>query len=104
MNHACKQDFHNLEHLSRFHNHILIVMIFRHFSFEVCFVTIIKNDVIKMKYVIRVKPFDVLIKNRMANMTLVVLPPDSLTNPRSDEEKGDTLLTKRTIDRRKLST
>ena len=72
MNHACKHDFLEIHNLSRFHDHILIVMIFRCFSFEVCFVTIIKSDVMMMKYVIRVKPFDVLIKNGMANMTSVV--------------------------------
>ena len=57
MNHACKHDFLDLHNLSRNHDHILIVMIFRYFSFEVCFVTIIKSDVMMMKYVIRVKPF-----------------------------------------------
>ena len=47
-----------------------------------------------MKYVIRVKPFVVLIKNRMANMTLVVCATRLVDEPRSDEEKRDTLLTK----------
>ena len=57
MKYVCKHDFLDLHNLSRFHDHILIVMIFRYFSFEVCFVTIIKSDVMMMKYVIRVKLF-----------------------------------------------
>ena len=46
----------NLEYLSSRHKHILIVMIIAVFSFEVCFVTIFKGDVIMTIYVIRVKP------------------------------------------------
>ena len=48
----------------------LIVMIFWYFSFEVCFV-IIKSDVVMMICKTRVKPFDVLIQNRMTIMTSV---------------------------------
>ena len=72
MKYACKHDFLDLHNLFRFHDHILKVMIFRFLSFEVCFVTVIESDVMMMKHVIRVKLFDVLIKNRMANMTSVV--------------------------------
>ena len=54
MKYACKHDFPDLHNLFRFHDHILIVMIFRYFSFEVCFVTVNKSDVMMMKYVIRV--------------------------------------------------
>ena len=39
------------------------------FSFEVCFVTIFKSDVILLKFVIRIKHFDVSIMNRNENMT-----------------------------------
>ena len=88
MNHACKHDFLDLHNLSRNHDHILIVSIFRYFSFEVCFVTIIKSDVMMMKYVIRVKPFDVLIKNRMANMTLVVCATRLVDEPQIRRGKG----------------
>ena len=42
MNYAYKHDFVNLEPLSRFHNHILIVMIFRYFSFDVNPITVFK--------------------------------------------------------------
>ena len=100
MKYACKHDFLDLHNLSRFHDHILIVMIFRYSSFEVCFVTIIKSDFMMMKYLIRVKPFDVLSKNRMANMTLVVCATRLVDN----EEKGDTLLTKEPSTEEKLST
>ena len=41
-NPTCKHDFIDLEQLSRFRNHILIVMIFRYSSFDVDFVTIFK--------------------------------------------------------------
>ena len=88
MKYACKHDFLDLHNLSRFHDHILIVMIFQYFSFEVCFVTIIKIDVMMMKYVIRVKPFDVLIKNRMANMTLVVRATRLVEKPQVRRGKG----------------
>ena len=88
MKYACKHDFLDLHNLSRFLDHILIVMIFRYFSFEVCFVTIIKSDVMMMKYVIRVKPFDVLIKNRIANMTLVVCATRLVDEPRVRRGKG----------------
>ena len=71
INHTCKHDFINLEHLSRFHNHILIVMILRYFSFDVDPITIFKGDVIMMIYEIRVTPFDVMIINKMANMPSV---------------------------------
>ena len=88
MNHACKHDFLDLHSLSRYHDHILIVMIFRYFSLEICFVNIIKSDVMMMKYVIRVKPFDVLIKNRMANMTLVVCATRLVDEPQVRRGKG----------------
>ena len=39
-NPTCKHDFIDLEHLSRFRNYILIVMIFRYSSFDVDFVII----------------------------------------------------------------
>ena len=68
INHTCKHDFIDLEHLSRFRNHILIVMIFRHSSFDVNFVTIFKNDAMMMIHKMRVKPFDVLVTNRIGNM------------------------------------
>ena len=42
INYACKHDFINLEHLSRFYNYIFDSHDFSVFSFEVCFVTIIK--------------------------------------------------------------
>ena len=42
INHTCKHAFIDLEHLSRFRRHILIVMIFRHPPFDVDFVTIVK--------------------------------------------------------------
>ena len=41
-----------------------------------------------MKYVIRVKPFDVLIKNRMANMTLVVCATRLVDEPQVRRGKG----------------
>ena len=41
-NYACKHDFINLDHLSRFHNHIFVSHDFSVFSFEVCFIAIIK--------------------------------------------------------------
>ena len=66
----------------------LIVMIFQFFSFEVCFVTNIKSDVMMMKYVIRVKPFDVLIKNRVANMTSVVCATRLVDEPQVRRGKG----------------
>ena len=88
MKYACKHDFLDLHKLSRFHDHILIVMIFRYFSSEICFVTIIKSDVMTRKYVIRVKPFDVLIKNRMANMTLVVCATRLVDEPQVRRGKG----------------
>ena len=88
MNHACKHDFPDLHSLSRFHDHILIVMIFRYFSFEVCFVTIIKSDVMMMKYVIQVKPLEVLIKNKVANMTSVVCGTRLVDQPQVRRRKG----------------
>ena len=43
INHTSKHDFINLELLSRFHNHILIVMIYSAFPpFDVDFDTILK--------------------------------------------------------------
>ena len=88
MKHACKHDFLDLHNLSRFHDHILIVMIFRYFSFEVCFVTIIKSDVMMVKYVIRFKPFDVPIENRTANMTSVVSATRLVDEPQVRRGKG----------------
>ena len=79
-------------------------MIFRYFSFEVCFVTIFKSDVTLMKYVIRVKPFDVLIKNGMANMTSAVCATRFVDEPQVRRLKGDTLLTKEPSTEEKLST
>ena len=46
-------------------------MIFRHLPFDVDFVTNYKNDAMMMIYKMRVKPFDVSIINRIANMTSV---------------------------------
>ena len=37
INHTCKLDFTDMEHLSRFRSHILIVMIFRQSPFVVDF-------------------------------------------------------------------
>ena len=88
MKYACKHDFLDLHNLSRFYDHILIVMIFRYFSFELCFFTIIKSDVMMMKYVIRVKHFDLLIKNRMANMTSVVCATRLVDKPQVRRGKG----------------
>ena len=61
MNHTCKHDFINLEHLSRFRNNILIVMFLRYLFFDVNPISIFKSEVIMMKHVNRVKPFDVRI-------------------------------------------
>ena len=88
MKYACKHDFLDLHNLSSIHDYILIFMIFRYFSFEVCFVTIIKSDVMMMKYVIRVKPFDVLIENIMANMTSVVCATRLVDEPQVRRGKG----------------
>ena len=63
-----KHDFINLENLSRFHNHIFILMILRYFSVDVDPITNFKGDLIMMIYEIRVKPFEVMIIKRMANM------------------------------------
>ena len=41
-NHTCKHDFIDLEHLSRFRSHVLIVMISRQSLLDVYFVTIFK--------------------------------------------------------------
>ena len=41
-NRTCKHDFIDLEHLSRFSNHLLIVMTFRYTPFDVDFVIILK--------------------------------------------------------------
>ena len=65
MNHTCKQDFSNLEHLSSFHNHILIVMFLRYLFFDVNPTTIFKGDVIMTLYVNQIKPFDVSFINRL---------------------------------------
>ena len=59
INHTCKHDFINLEHLSSLHNHILIVIFCCIYSLTINPITIFKSDVILMEYVIRVKPFDV---------------------------------------------
>ena len=45
-------------------------------------------------YVFRVKPFDVLIKNRMANMTSLACATQLVDDVRSNEGKGDPQLTK----------
>ena len=68
INNTCKHNFIDLEHLSRFRNQILIVMIFRHSSFDVNFLTIFKNDPMMMIYKMWVKTFDILIIDRIANM------------------------------------
>ena len=47
-------------------------MILRYLFFDVSPVSIFKSDVTIMEYVNRVKPFDVLIKNRMPIMTSIV--------------------------------
>ena len=47
-NPTCKHGFIDLEHLSRFRSHTLIVMIFRYSSFDVDFVTIFKNNAMMM--------------------------------------------------------
>ena len=58
-----------------------------------------------MIYEMRVKPFDVLIKNRMANMTSVDCATQLVDEcqVRSNEEKGDPQLTKETKTEEKLS-
>ena len=89
-----QHDFFDLEHLSRFRTHILIVTIFWYSSFDVDFVTFFKNDAMMMICTTRVKPFDVLIKNRIANMTSVDCASQLVDNVRSNEKKGDPPLTK----------
>ena len=56
MKHACKHDFIIPEHLSSFHNHILVVMVLRHILFDVVYITIFKTDVMMMKFIFRAKP------------------------------------------------
>ena len=46
--HTRKRDFIDLEPLSRLRNHILVVVIFRHSSFDGIFVTNLKNDAMMM--------------------------------------------------------
>ena len=43
MKYACKHDLINLEHLSIFHNYILMVMVLRYLSFDVNHVTIFRK-------------------------------------------------------------
>ena len=43
MKYACEHDLINLEHLSSFHNYILMVMVLRYLSFDVNHVTIFKK-------------------------------------------------------------
>ena len=66
-----KHDFIDPEHLSRFRSQILIVIVFRHSPFDVDFVTLFKKDAMMMTSKMQVKPFDVLIKNKIANVTSV---------------------------------
>ena len=56
-----------------------------------------------MIYEIRVKPFDVLIINRIASMTSVDCTTQLSTNVRSNEGKGDPQQTKKPSTEGKLS-
>ena len=56
MKYACKHGFIIPEHLSIFRDHILVVMVLRHIFFEVIHATILKTDVMMMKYIFRAKP------------------------------------------------
>ena len=47
-----------------------------------------------VNYETRVKPFDIMIKYRIANMTSVDCATDWLTNDMSNKGKGDPQLTK----------
>ena len=61
MKYACKHDFIIPEHLSSFRDHILVVMVLRHMSFDVVYITILKTDVTMMKYIFfGLNPFDVI--------------------------------------------
>ena len=51
MKYTCKHGFIVPEHLSNFHDHILVVYIF----FDVIHVTIFKTDVMMTKHILRVK-------------------------------------------------
>ena len=62
--------------------------------FGVYFVAILENNVILTIYKMRDKSFDVLTKNRTANMTSVDWAIDWSTNVGPKEEKGDPWLTK----------
>ena len=55
MKHACKHDFIIPEHLSSFHDHILVVIFLRHIIFDVIYITILKTDVMMMNYIFRAK-------------------------------------------------
>ena len=111
MNYACTHDFINLEHSSRCHNHIFIVIIFRHFplflmlsfllflksvvmifrylSFEVNPTAVFKGDVIMTIYVIRIKPFDVSLINRINRMTSTVCNTQLVDEPEVNRKNGD---------------
>ena len=87
VNHTCKHDFLDIYHLSRIYNYILIVIIFRYFSFDVEF-SYFQNDGIMMIYEIQVKPFDVLIENRIANVTSVDCVTQLVDECRVKRRKG----------------
>ena len=94
MKYACKHDFLDLYHLSRFHNLILIAMIFRHFFFEVCFVSIIKVMSWWWNVKFGLSPLMCWLKIEWRSWRQQIEPPNWLTNVRSSEGKGDLLLTK----------
>ena len=56
MKYACNHGYIIPEHLSSFHDHILVVMVLRHIFFDVIHATIFKTDVMMMKYIFRAKP------------------------------------------------
>ena len=56
MKKACKHDFIIPEHLSSFHDYILVVMVLRQTSFDVIYITSFKTDAMMMNNLVRVKP------------------------------------------------
>ena len=56
MKKACKHGFIIPEHLSSFHDHILVVMVLRHIFFDAIHITIFKTNVMMTKHIFRVKP------------------------------------------------
>ena len=55
MKYACKHSFIIPEHLSSFHDHILVVMVLRHIFFDAIYATIFKTGVTMTKHIFRVK-------------------------------------------------